>query len=93
MVPLLLMPCHPPSPERQGVRPVSPALSPRRRARGAEPAPTHLEAGDPRKKDFKTGRTIREVAREKTKLSEADLTRRLNPAAMTHPGLAGVGGG
>jgi len=37
----------------------------------------------------KTGRTIREVAREQTTLSEADLDRILDPASMTKPGLEG----
>jgi fumarate hydratase class II len=41
-----------------------------------------------------TGRTIREVARERTQLSEAELDRLLDPAKMTEPGLgAGPGGG
>jgi fumarate hydratase class II len=34
-----------------------------------------------------SGRTIREVAREKTELSGEDLDRILDPAAMTEPGL------
>ncbi len=34
-----------------------------------------------------SGRTIREVAREKTNLSEAELDRILDPASMTKPGL------
>ena len=38
----------------------------------------------------KTGRTIREVARERTQLSEAELDRILDPAAMTEPGLTGA---
>ena len=38
------------------------------------------------KEASKTGRTIREVAREKTELSEDDLTRLLNPEKMTEPG-------
>ena len=33
-----------------------------------------------------TGRTIREVARERTKLSEAELERILDPGRMTEPG-------
>jgi Fumarase len=37
----------------------------------------------------KTGRTVREVAREKTNLSEEELMRILNPASMTMPGLEG----
>ena len=41
-----------------------------------------------------TGRTIREVAREQTDLSEEDLDRLLQPAKMTEPGLgSGAGGG
>ncbi|MBI4534066.1 MAG: class II fumarate hydratase [Candidatus Melainabacteria bacterium] len=34
-----------------------------------------------------SGQTVREVAREKTKLSEVDLERILNPFKMTEPGL------
>jgi len=34
-----------------------------------------------------SGRTIREVAREKTELSDEELDRILHPAAMTEPGL------
>lgn len=34
-----------------------------------------------------SGRTVREVAREKTDLSDDDLDRILDPAAMTEPGL------
>ncbi|MFN8557792.1 MAG: class II fumarate hydratase [Dehalococcoidia bacterium] len=37
----------------------------------------------------KSGRTVREVAREATSLSEAELDRILDPAAMTLPGLTG----
>jgi fumarate hydratase, class II len=42
----------------------------------------------------KTGRTIREVAREETSLSEEELNRILDPAVMTEPGvtLASSGG-
>ena len=39
------------------------------------------------KEAAKTNRTIREVAREKTQLSEADLNRLLDPSKMTEPGL------
>ena len=35
-----------------------------------------------------SGRTVREVAREKTDLSEKDLDRILDPAKMTEPGLS-----
>jgi fumarate hydratase class II len=41
------------------------------------------------KEAHKTGKTIREVAREKTNLSEAELDRILDPASMTKPGLEG----
>jgi fumarate hydratase class II len=41
------------------------------------------------KEAHKTGRTVREVAREKTSLSEEELNRILDPAAMTKPGLEG----
>jgi fumarate hydratase class II len=37
----------------------------------------------------KTGKTVREVAREKTNLSEEELDRVLDPASMTKPGLEG----
>ena len=40
-----------------------------------------------------TDRTVREVAREKTGLSDADLTRILDPEKMTEPGLGGAPGG
>ena len=42
---------------------------------------------------YATGRTIREVAREKTSLSDADLDRLLDPSGMTEPGLTGAPGG
>jgi fumarate hydratase class II len=41
------------------------------------------------KEAARSGRTIREVARERTKLSEDDLRRVLDPASMTEPGLPG----
>jgi len=41
------------------------------------------------KEAHKTGKTIREVAREKTSLSEEELDRILDPASMTKPGLEG----
>ena len=44
-------------------------------------------AADISKQAYKTGRTVREVAREKTNLSEEDLERILNPENMTRPGL------
>ncbi len=39
------------------------------------------------KEAYKTGRTVREVAREKTELTEAELTELLDPARMTEPGV------
>jgi fumarate hydratase class II len=46
------------------------------------------------KEAFATGRTIRDLARERTSLSEADLNRILDPAAMVEPGrtFASAGG-
>ena len=46
------------------------------------------------KEAAKTGRTIREVARERTDLTEDELNELLDPAAMTEPGttLASSGG-
>ncbi|HET8943223.1 MAG TPA: class II fumarate hydratase [Dehalococcoidia bacterium] len=41
------------------------------------------------KEASKTGRTIREMAREKTELSEPELDRLLDPEKMTEPGLGG----
>ncbi len=41
------------------------------------------------KEASKSGRTIRETAREKTDLSEDDLSKLLNPEKMTEPGLGG----
>jgi fumarate hydratase class II len=38
------------------------------------------------KEAFASGRTIRDLARERTSLSEADLDRILNPEAMVEPG-------
>jgi fumarate hydratase, class II len=38
---------------------------------------------------YKTGKTVREVARERTNLSEEELDRILDPASMTKPGLEG----
>ncbi len=38
------------------------------------------------KEAAKTGRTIREVARERTELAEEELDRLLDPEKMTEPG-------
>jgi fumarate hydratase class II len=53
------------------------------------PAIGYDAAADIAKTAAKSGRTIREVAREKTDLSEAELDRLLDPAKMTEPGLGG----
>jgi len=53
------------------------------------PAVGYDVAAEISKTAAKTGRTIREVAREKTKLSEEDLDDLLNPMRMTQPGLGG----
>ena len=42
------------------------------------------------KEAYRTGKTVRQVALEKTSLSAADLDRILDPAAMTEPGLTGA---
>ncbi len=47
------------------------------------------EAANISKEAYKTGKTIREVARERTSLSEEELDRILDPARMTEPGLEG----
>jgi fumarate hydratase class II len=41
------------------------------------------------KEAAKTGKTVREVARERTSLTEADLDRILDPEGMVKPGLGG----
>ena len=45
------------------------------------------------KEAYATGRTIREVALERTSLTAGDLDRVLDPEAMTQPGRAMAGGG
>jgi len=56
-------------------------------ATGLVPAIGYDAAADIAKEAAKTGRTIREVAREKTNLSEDDLNRLLDATKMTAPGL------
>jgi len=56
---------------------------------GLVPAIGYDAAAEIAKLAAKTGRTVREVARERTQLSEEELTRLLDPAAMTEPGLGG----
>ena len=50
-------------------------------------------AADIAKEAAKSNRTIREVALEKTSLSDEELNRILDPAPMTEPGFEGAGGG
>ena len=45
------------------------------------------------KESAKTGKTVREICREKKVLPEAELNRVLDPVAMTEPGGEGSGGG
>jgi fumarate hydratase class II len=45
------------------------------------------------KEAYATGRTVREVARERTDLSEDELTALLDPEAMTTPGRSAGGAG
>ena len=40
-----------------------------------------------------TGSTIREMAKEKTELTDDELDTLLNPAGMTEPGVTMAGGG
>jgi fumarate hydratase class II len=56
------------------------------------PAIGYDAATDLAKAAFKDGKTIREVARERTDLTDAQLDQLLDPAAMTEPG-ADTGGG
>jgi fumarate hydratase class II len=56
------------------------------------PAIGYDAAAEIAKAALKEGKTIRELARERTDLSEQQLDQLLNPAAMTEPG-AGAGGG
>ncbi len=53
------------------------------------PAVGYDEAAAIAKEAAKMGRTIREVAREKTELSDSELDDLLDPEKMTEPGLGG----
>src|ERR1700730_6462442 len=57
------------------------------------PAIGYDAAADLAKVAFKEGKTIREVARERTELTEAQLDKLLDPSAMTEPGANSGGGG
>jgi fumarate hydratase class II len=58
-------------------------------ATGLVPAVGYDAAAEIAKAAAKSGRTIRQVAREQTKLAEEDLDDLLNPARMTEPGFGG----
>jgi len=51
------------------------------------------KAAEIAKESAKTGRTVRELCREKNLLPEAELTAALDPIAMTKPGGEGAAGG
>jgi fumarate hydratase class II len=50
-------------------------------------------AGAIAKEAHRSGRTVREVAREKTNLSDAELDELLDPERMTEPSLENIGAG
>jgi fumarate hydratase class II len=45
------------------------------------------------KEAFSSGRTVREVAREQTSLTEEELDELLDPEAMTEPSTGRIGAG
>ena len=53
----------------------------------------YLNAAAIAKEAYKTGETVRQVARRQTKLSEEELNRVLDPQAMVQPGLSGAPSG
>ena len=60
---------------------------------GLSPAIGYDAAADIAKEAAATGKTIREVAKLKTSLSDAELDELLDPVAMTEPGVSVGGGG
>ncbi len=63
-------------------------------ATGLAPTIGYDAAAEIAKEAARTGRTVRQAAREKTQLSDDELSRLLDPAKMTEPGLgSGPGGG
>jgi fumarate hydratase class II len=56
-------------------------------ATGLAPIIGYDAAAEIAKEAARSGRTIREVTRERTELSDEDLRRALDPASMTEPGL------
>jgi fumarate hydratase class II len=55
-----------------------------------EPGIGYDKAAAIAKEAYKTGKTVREIAREQTELSEEDLNRILVAEEMTKPGLTGA---
>jgi fumarate hydratase class II len=51
------------------------------------------KAAEIAKESAKTGKTVREICRERQILPEAELTKALDPVAMTQPGGEGAAGG
>ncbi|HET6406755.1 MAG TPA: lyase family protein, partial [Chthoniobacteraceae bacterium] len=51
------------------------------------------KAAEIAKESARTGRTVREIAKERNVLPEAELTKALDPVAMTEPGGEGSAGG
>ena len=51
------------------------------------------KAAEIAKESAKTGKTVREICREKQILPEAELTKALDPFEMTKPGGEGAAGG
>ena len=70
--------------ERRSARPHALAI-----CTGLAPVIGYDAAAAIAKEAARSGRTIREVAREKTSLTEAELDEHLDPARMTEPGLGG----
>jgi fumarate hydratase class II len=56
-------------------------------ATGLVPLIGYDAAAEIAKEAASSGRTIREVAQERTQLSDEELRRALDPTAMTEPGL------
>jgi fumarate hydratase class II len=50
------------------------------------------KAAEIAKESARTGRTVREICKERKVLPEAELNKALDPVAMTHPGGEGSGG-
>ncbi len=60
---------------------------------GLAPKIGYDRAAEIAKESARTGKTVREICREKKVLPEAELNAALDPVAMTGPGATGSGGG